>query len=210
MVPRTSSSQGHVVWAGHSKHCFKFITGLCPTCFSASQQLFILWLLMYDLENWSLLAVVFAKVNWMDKVVLLWPKWTACSCCCTLLNPWWYHFVPTPIVPSCVPIIVPIWHIVSVKQEFDKVLQCTCFFVFVIDNFLLLVRHCRTTPWKSYWKIVWVKLFSVLNVLGCNIGWGPWLEQLRYKLNFQKTSSLQIVAHTAPNKKLYATASFSL
>lgn len=33
MVPQTSSSQGQVVWAVHSKCGFKFITGLCSTCY---------------------------------------------------------------------------------------------------------------------------------------------------------------------------------
>lgn len=41
MVLQTSSSQGQVVRAVHSKCCFKFITGLCCTCFSASQQLLV-------------------------------------------------------------------------------------------------------------------------------------------------------------------------
>lgn len=63
MVPQTDSSQGQVVWAVHSKRCFKFITGLCSTCFSASQQLFVSRLVMPDMEDYTRLPVVGVELS---------------------------------------------------------------------------------------------------------------------------------------------------
>lgn len=62
MVPQTSSSQGQVVWAVHSKCCSKFIAGLRATCFCASQRLLASWYLD-NMENCTWLFVVCAGIS---------------------------------------------------------------------------------------------------------------------------------------------------
>lgn len=67
MVPRTSSSQGQVVWAVYSNCCFKFITGLRSTCFSASQLHLLSCLVVYGEygePHWLVSILCRAKIKY--------------------------------------------------------------------------------------------------------------------------------------------------
>lgn len=52
MVPLSGSNQGQVVWAAHSKHCFKFITGQASTLISLPLNSFCV--MAYDIRHGEL------------------------------------------------------------------------------------------------------------------------------------------------------------